>query len=159
VWQCKKCREKIEDSFEVCWNCGTSKAGLEDPSFRRADEIGAAMMEAANVVEPVPATSSPRRAPQQQVESACPKCGARQVIPAVRVLDRDGEYPVKSLSVRLDRNPEALIFKGTEVVALRADVCGRCGYVELYATNPAALWTAHEARETADPNGTDRRPE
>jgi len=34
VWECKKCRESVEDSFEVCWNCGTSKAGVEDPSFR-----------------------------------------------------------------------------------------------------------------------------
>ena len=34
MWECKKCRESVEDSFEVCWNCGTSKAGVEDPSFR-----------------------------------------------------------------------------------------------------------------------------
>jgi hypothetical protein len=35
MWQCKKCREKLEDSFDVCWNCGTSKEGVEDPGFRR----------------------------------------------------------------------------------------------------------------------------
>src|SRR5688572_12115307 len=38
MWQCKKCRERLKDSFEVCWNCGTSRDGVEDPSFRRADE-------------------------------------------------------------------------------------------------------------------------
>ena len=39
MWECRKCHEKHEDSFEVCWNCGTSKDGLEDPTFHRVDEI------------------------------------------------------------------------------------------------------------------------
>ena len=34
MWACKKCRESVEDTFEVCWNCGTSKEGVEDPSFQ-----------------------------------------------------------------------------------------------------------------------------
>jgi len=35
MWQCGKCREKVEDNFDVCWNCGTSKEGVEDPGFHR----------------------------------------------------------------------------------------------------------------------------
>jgi hypothetical protein len=35
MWQCGKCREKVEDNFDVCWNCGTSKEGVEDPGFQR----------------------------------------------------------------------------------------------------------------------------
>jgi hypothetical protein len=38
MWKCKKCHEEVEDSFAVCWNCGTSKEGIEDPSFRKADD-------------------------------------------------------------------------------------------------------------------------
>ena len=34
MWDCTKCGERIEDSFEVCWNCGTWKDGREDPDFR-----------------------------------------------------------------------------------------------------------------------------
>lgn len=34
MWECKKCRERVEGSFEVCWNCGTTRDGVEDPSFR-----------------------------------------------------------------------------------------------------------------------------
>jgi hypothetical protein len=76
------------------------------------------------------------------------------------VLDRDGEYRDKSLSVRLDRNPAAWIFKGSEVVELKATVCGRCGYTELYATNPAALWSAYEEQAQAEPLApADRLPE
>jgi hypothetical protein len=142
VWECKKCREQIEDSFEVCWNCGTSRDGREDPSFRRAEEVEAEAE--TGIAIQLPAPSSASSLPARQTASECPKCGSRQVIPAVRVLDHDGEYGAKDLSVRLDRNPDALIFKGSEVVELRASVCGRCGYVEMYATNPEALWTAYQ---------------
>jgi hypothetical protein len=39
MWQCVKCREKVEDDFAVCWNCGTSRDGTEDPEFRSADDV------------------------------------------------------------------------------------------------------------------------
>jgi hypothetical protein len=39
MWQCVKCREEVVDGFDVCWNCGTSKDGVEDPKFQKADDI------------------------------------------------------------------------------------------------------------------------
>lgn len=36
-WKCGKCGEEVEAEFEVCWNCGTSKEGVEDPDFRREE--------------------------------------------------------------------------------------------------------------------------
>ena len=38
MWQCPKCRSSVDDSFEVCWSCGTSADGTEDPNFVTADE-------------------------------------------------------------------------------------------------------------------------
>ena len=38
MWNCPKCREKVDDSFDVCWSCGTTPDGVEDPSFVTADE-------------------------------------------------------------------------------------------------------------------------
>ncbi len=35
MWQCGKCHETIGDSFDACWNCGTSKEGQENPDFKR----------------------------------------------------------------------------------------------------------------------------
>ncbi|SVB06794.1 uncharacterized protein METZ01_LOCUS159648 [marine metagenome] len=29
MWICKQCEEKIEDSFDTCWNCGYEKTGKE----------------------------------------------------------------------------------------------------------------------------------
>jgi hypothetical protein len=33
VWTCPKCATAVEDSFEVCWQCGTALDGTEDPAF------------------------------------------------------------------------------------------------------------------------------
>lgn len=30
VWKCKQCKEEVEDSYDVCWNCGTNKSGIID---------------------------------------------------------------------------------------------------------------------------------
>jgi hypothetical protein len=27
MWKCKKCKEDVEDQFDVCWNCGSDKMG------------------------------------------------------------------------------------------------------------------------------------
>lgn len=48
MWECKKCRESVEDTFDVCWKCGTSMDGVEDLSFRpepdwAGDGVGAAL--------------------------------------------------------------------------------------------------------------------
>jgi hypothetical protein len=33
MWSCPRCHESIEDSFDVCWKCGTSREGRVDPTF------------------------------------------------------------------------------------------------------------------------------
>jgi Putative prokaryotic signal transducing protein len=38
MWQCPKCHEKVDDSFDVCWSCGTTPDGIEDRDFVTADE-------------------------------------------------------------------------------------------------------------------------
>jgi hypothetical protein len=38
MWRCPKCRSKVDDSFDVCWSCGTTPDGIEDPDFVTADE-------------------------------------------------------------------------------------------------------------------------
>lgn len=40
MWTCVKCQNKVDPSFEVCWNCGTSVEGVEDPTFVKADDAG-----------------------------------------------------------------------------------------------------------------------
>ncbi len=33
MWICPKCQAEVEDGFEICWACGTSADGKEDPDF------------------------------------------------------------------------------------------------------------------------------
>jgi hypothetical protein len=40
MWNCPKCGAKVDPTYEVCWRCGTSPDGVEDPSFVTADEAG-----------------------------------------------------------------------------------------------------------------------
>ncbi len=41
MWTCPKCATKVDPSFDVCWKCGTSADGIEDPTFAPADSVGA----------------------------------------------------------------------------------------------------------------------
>ena len=72
------------------------------------------------------------------LSAKCVKCGSTDVVPGVRVM---GTHSV-DLRVRVDADPHALLFKGTERSPLEARVCGRCGYTEFYATDPATLLQA-----------------
>ena len=38
MWTCPKCSTKVDPSFEVCWQCGTTADGVEDPTFVVADD-------------------------------------------------------------------------------------------------------------------------
>jgi hypothetical protein len=37
MWTCPKCGEEVDEEFDICWQCGTSPEGVEDPSFVHAD--------------------------------------------------------------------------------------------------------------------------
>jgi hypothetical protein len=43
------------------------------------------------------------------------------------------------VSVGIATRPDAELFRGVERTPVAARVCGGCGYVELYATDPKAL--------------------
>lgn len=73
----------------------------------------------------------------------CPRCGAEAVIPDARLVDRGDADARKPAEVGVMRNPEATFLKGEQRAELRAQICGECGFTELYATDPAALWSAY----------------
>jgi len=72
MWQCVKCREELEDAFEVCWNCGTSRDGTEDPSFTKADDLPPEAY--ANLIA---TTGSPIKPNKEESPIACPRCDRR----------------------------------------------------------------------------------
>ncbi len=45
MWQCRKCRERLEDQFDVCWNCGTAKNEGE------AEAVDVTVVESARTID------------------------------------------------------------------------------------------------------------
>jgi hypothetical protein len=54
--------------------------------------------------------------------------------------------------VAVARDPDAIFFTGEERIDTHARVCGECGFVELFAKDPRALYEAYLiARSTPEP--------
>jgi len=37
AWNCPRCREVLDEDFDVCWSCGTEENGTLAPNFQHAD--------------------------------------------------------------------------------------------------------------------------
>ena len=63
MWTCPKCASKVDPSFEVCWSCGTTPEGVEDPTFVPADvpppPVSPLDLDMPKGDEPVPPPSTP----------------------------------------------------------------------------------------------------
>ena len=74
----------------------------------------------------------------------CPDCGSEKIVKDAFLKDL-GDYSAEhTLRVAVDRNPDAWIFKERSRSEVRAEVCGSCGFLQAYATDPDALWTAYQ---------------
>lgn len=80
---------------------------------------------------------------------SCPKCGSSEIVPRALVIDR-GDYNAQGkLQAGIEKRPDALIFKQLVPTELYASICAACGFTELYASNPRAIYDAYRA--TLDP--------
>ncbi|MDG3007901.1 double zinc ribbon domain-containing protein [Paludisphaera mucosa] len=85
MWDCPKCRSKVDDSFEVCWSCGTTVDGVEDPDFVTADEADPTpdepLPEEETLAEEVdgegPFAELAGEPLPEPGEWDCPKCGSK----------------------------------------------------------------------------------
>jgi predicted RNA-binding Zn-ribbon protein involved in translation (DUF1610 family) len=68
----------------------------------------------------------------------CPKCNSKEIVRA-HALDRGMHNSQHTLSLATYARPDAWFFKGQTTVPLSAYVCTDCGFVEIYAVNPADL--------------------
>ena len=122
MWKCKKCHEQVEDSFEVCWNCGTSQEGIEDAAFRKEADITAVEGEPFTTQSEERKQSEEREAETVDFETEmarkfrCPKCKNRGA--SVKRFAATGT----GLSRLLD-------FQHNEFIAVS---CTRCTFTELY---------------------------
>jgi predicted nucleic-acid-binding Zn-ribbon protein len=74
----------------------------------------------------------------------CPKCESRKILVGARVIDKASKGgPALDLELAVNKDPEALLFKGEQRFSIRAWACADCGYTELYTDN------AHVAYDVA----------
>ncbi len=73
----------------------------------------------------------------------CSKCGSDKIIPLATMVDQ-GQYSDGRLKAFVAyTNPEAWVFKGTVYAKLKANICGECGYTELFAEDAPALYKTY----------------
>lgn len=103
MWTCKTCSETLEDEFESCWNCGTSRDGDLDPEF---------------VAEPLPA----RRSGSARLPMDCARCGSSLDQMGTKHFHEGARWGILGNLAELFVNRE-----GFDVY-----VCSRCGHVEFF---------------------------
>ena len=84
------------------------------------------------------------------ISPRCLKCGSDAIVPDVLFLEKTNEGSRKPVELAVQRKPQAWIRKGEVSQLTQAQVCGECGFVELYAPAPAALWDAYIDRLAND---------
>lgn len=72
----------------------------------------------------------------------CMKCNSTKMVPKVQVRDQ-GERSDGSLKVIIAAVPEAVFFRGSKQTHLRANICGECGFTELYADEPELIYATY----------------
>jgi len=75
MWVCPKCQTMVESSYEVCWSCGTTIDGVEDPAFTTADEAVPRSTEPPRGGGRMSASAPPSDAPLELVECYRPRDG------------------------------------------------------------------------------------
>ena len=131
AWKCPRCGESVPAGFEVCWNCGTGQDGVPDPEFSKEPDRDDAHPGIWQPPELEPAA--------KQIGRPCPRCGSSKIIPNANILGRIG-YSDGRISIVVDGDPDALIFKDRLYDQFTADICGDCGHVELTAAHPEEFY-------------------
>ena len=86
------------------------------------------------------------------MDKRCGKCGSAKMILGVPIKDQ-GQYSDGQLKAQVGfLHPEAAIFRGRTYAKLRGNICGECGYTEIFAENPELLYEAYT--RTRKENGT-----
>jgi hypothetical protein len=129
-WTCPQCHKPVPRTFDVCWNCGTSRDGTLDPNFVR---------EPVDIPSDAPDDESTIEETAPRHGLLCSKCGSSKIIPKARVIDQ-GRNSDGHLEVVIYGKPDALLFKDRCYGRLTADICGECGHVELRVENPEELY-------------------
>lgn len=80
----------------------------------------------------------------------CPACGSHRMIEGAEFPDAWDAMQSRDSRIRVAARPDAKIFKERAESKLRADVCGECGFVQLFALQPEKLWDAYRRSQAEE---------
>lgn len=105
MWVCLNCGEKIENTFEACWKCGTDRGGTPPPNPE------------AFQADPEPSGTA--------FETPCPICGQS----AFMWGSLQGNYPLTY------KGPDATLVEKVLLVgghSVSTRLCDKCGNLQLF---------------------------
>ena len=134
MWKCPKCRERLDDGFDVCWNCGTSHDGVEDPEFERADDDADEADDdgSESAIESLPLAAVREATDQSEVSMRkaikCRDCGVPVAFLGQIALMKQNDSVFWSVVAAFsNHNP-----MGLETFPVDFFRCPRCGRLEMY---------------------------
>lgn len=104
VWKCPECSRVLEERFQACWSCGTSKEGVRDPDFE-SHRVGDSEL------------------PSQRGDLTCVRCDRDLDYLGARSFHEGARLGVFGNLFELFVNREAFDLY----------VCSECGHVEFFA--------------------------
>jgi hypothetical protein len=127
MWTCPKCSAMVDADFEVCWQCGTSADGVEDPTFVSADEVPPIADPLYDpVAEPDPAVIPPPKAPDDSPEADLVECyQALSLMEAKFLADQLTAEGIPAVSDTQDLQDALGTWEGNPKVYCRAGDLGR----------------------------------
>ncbi len=135
-WKCSKCGETVDAGFLVCWSCGTSIEGVEDPSFETAHEtaLGGDESQAMTFLDDDLEGPKPGRAPRP-----CFRC--QGPLEPGFIADFQHGRNVMNPSEWVAGTPQPSFWTGTWTgdrrYPIQAFRRGHCGHLEFWAGDPA----------------------
>ncbi len=147
MWTCPKCETEVEPEYDVCWKCGTSDDGVEDPTFRGADDAGAIEDPALNFDNP--AIENPFAELADGFPELVSCFEAANIVEAQLVSNELMRIGIPAVSDRRNANfllgswrPETWA-KGPFVLVRRQDLTRALTWVEQFKLSRADRRTAH----------------
>jgi rubrerythrin len=77
-------------------------------------------------------------------DGVCPICSATTIIPDMKIPEYGHYNAEQPLSIKVHKRHGNWFNRWTRSFSLRAWICGTCGYTELYADYPQALYAAYQ---------------
>jgi len=135
-WTCSKCGETVDAGFLVCWSCGTSIEGVEDPSFGSDQETALGDDESPPIPFLDDDLEEPKPGPAPQ---PCSRC--QGPLEPGFVADFQHGQGAMNPSQWVAGTPQPSFWTGTWTGDRRYPIqawrCRHCGHLEFWAREPA----------------------